>query len=187
MDLVEEYLKQMCEQIILKQTGGERGPTVSVNQKALPEPTAAQLLARKRRETGFAHKPPGGGAYKKSVFQRKSPDIREELEACLNEDISGLIASVAVLNIIYKYAKDAYDKVYGEANRACANLGGSKGRLCRKNYEIQATKAQIQALKYARSQKCRKAKDPKECVQKINKRIKKLETSRPEVQFKAKA
>lgn len=113
--------------------------------------------------------------------------LREDLEHIVTElSVSGVIAGAAVAGIVIKYGQEVYDKVYGEANRACANLGGSKGRICRKNYNIQATKAEIQALKYARSQKCRKDKDPKACVQKINERIKKLEAKRPEVQYKVK-
>jgi hypothetical protein len=116
--------------------------------------------------------------------------LREELENVLNEmeplSFGLAYASGIGVTALMAWAHKKYMDVYGKANQACASLKGKEGRMCRKNYTIEATKAEVQALKYARS-KCAKTKDFKSCVQAINEKIKKLEGSRPEVQYKVKA
>ena len=73
MDLVQQYLEQ-----ILKQTGGERGPTATAQPatKLLKAPTPKELIASKRNKTGFKRT---WEPTKKSIFQRKAPGIKEFL------------------------------------------------------------------------------------------------------------
>ena len=70
--MLEQYLRQIS---------GEPGPKIRVEPlPALRAPTKKELLASKRKETKFVHKPPAG-KYRKSVFKRKSPEdyFKEEV------------------------------------------------------------------------------------------------------------
>jgi len=58
--------------------------------------------------------------------------------------------------------------------------------LCRQNFKVQAAKAEIQALKFARS-KCRRAKDPKVCVQQLNDKVRQLMDKYPDIEYTMKA
>ncbi len=93
----------------------------------------------------------------------------------------GILATTLI-----NWAHKKYMEIYGKANEACGRLKGSEGRMCRQNYKVEATKAEIQALKYARS-KCRRSKDPKLCVQKLNEKIKKLMDKYPDIEYTMKA
>lgn len=140
----------------------------------------------------FRFKPPGTkephGYIKgyKSPFQRKPLGVREseDLENILELTAGHVLAGALATHLVYQ-AHNLYDILYGRADRACGGLGGKEGKLCRKQYRIAAAKAEIQSLKFARS-KCRSSKDPKVCVQKLNKRINSILKDYPDIQYAAK-
>jgi hypothetical protein len=142
----------------------------------------------------FKFKPPGTkephGYVKgyKTPFQRKPLGVRESKDLENIIEIGPITAGVMVAGTasLISLARRTYKEFYGRANRACGNLKGPEGRLCRKQYKVEAIKAEIQALRYARS-KCKRTKDPKECVHKINGRLKELSRFTPETEYSAKA
>jgi hypothetical protein len=141
----------------------------------------------------FRFKPPGTkephGYIKgyKSPFQRKPLGVRESEDLENIIEIGPITAGVMIAGTasLISLARRTYKEFYGRANRACGNLKGSEGRLCRKQYKVEAIKAEIQALRYARS-KCKRTKDPKVCVQKLNKRINSILKDYPDIQYAAK-
>ena len=96
------------------------------------------------------------------------------------------VAAGAIITTLVAWAHKKYMDIYGKANEACGKMKGSEGKLCRQNYKVQAAKAEIQALKFARS-KCRKAKDPKVCVQALNAKVKELTNKFPDIEYTMKA
>jgi hypothetical protein len=183
MDLVQQYLEQ-----ILKQTGGQRGPTVTAHPatKLLRAPTPEESLAGKRRQTGFKLNYPGTDKTYEPTgkqFQRKSP-VKEDAGAQLA--FAGGAASAAIATALISWAHKKYMDWYGKANQACDKMKGSEGKLCRQNYKVQAAKAEIQALKFARS-KCRRATDPKQCVQALNKKVRELMDKYPDIEYTMKS
>jgi hypothetical protein len=175
-NLTEHYLEYLDE-LDLKQVGGPPGPKVSIQQKRIPYV----------KKTDFVFKPPGGakGIVKgqKSKFVRKSP-VKEDAAGQLAY-IGGAATGVLVTTLA-AWAHKKYEDWYGKANRACGKMKGSEGRLCRQNYKVQAAKAEIQALKFARS-KCRRAKDSKLCVQQLNQKIRDLMDKHPDIEYTMKA
>jgi hypothetical protein len=112
-------------------------------------------------------------------------DMETSLEQYMMfESIAGTatLGAIAAAPLIV-WAHKKYQDIWGRANSACANLGGKEGAMCRKQYKIKAAKAEIQALRYARSQ-CGKATDRKQCLDKINAKLKELKQKYPETQFK---
>jgi hypothetical protein len=124
---------------------------------------------------------------KNESFLRVRKEPKEETiiqETELLDEIDPLSAGAAIATTaLIGWAHKKYMEAFGQANKACAKLGGKEGRICRKNYRIKAAKAEIQALKYARS-KCGKAADRKACVATIGARIKEIQAKHPETQFK---
>ena len=119
--------------------------------------------------------------------------LREDMEFILNELEPVTMASAALaygtgLGVagLLAWAHKKYMEIYGKANEVCGRMKGSEGKLCRQNYKVQAAKAEIQALKFAKT-KCRKAKDPKECVQTLNKKVQELMNKYPDIEYTMKA
>jgi hypothetical protein len=137
----------------------------------------------------FRFKPPGTTYPSKYIkgdkakFKRQSPGVKEALDP-ISYAAGG--AAMLIASTLVNWAHKKYMEIYGKANEACGKLKGNEGRLCRQNYKVQAAKAEIQALKFARS-KCRRAKDPKVCVQKLNAKVKELTNKHPDIEYTMKA
>jgi len=117
-------------------------------------------------------------------------ELEQAVTGQITTEDAGSLAAAYVTGVgvaaLIAAAQRVYDKIYGQANRACGGLKGKEGRLCRKNYRITAAKAQIQSLKYARS-KCGKTNDPKACVRRLNEKIRKLQDKYPDIEYAGKA
>jgi hypothetical protein len=178
--MLEQYLRQLS---------GEPGPKIRVQPAAKPlrAPTPEEILASKRKQTKFVHKPPGTGSgeYKPkgTKFVPKSP-VKED--AMPQIAMGAGLAAGALAATLISWAHKKYMDWYGKANQACGKMKGSEGKLCRQNYKVQAAKAEIQALKFARS-KCRRAKDPKLCVQTLNKKVRELMDKYPDIEYTMKS
>lgn len=139
----------------------------------------------------FRFKPPGmsypsKGIVKgdKSKFKRQAPGVKEDVGTQLAFAAGSAASVVATALIAWGHKK--YMEIYGKANQSCGKIKGSDGRLCRQNYKVQAAKAEIQALKFARS-KCRKSKEPKVCVQTLNRKVRELTDKYPDIEYTMKA
>lgn len=83
--------------------------------------------------------------------------------------VGGLVLALIVL----KSAHYIYQNLLSRAQKACEGKVGQEKKECLRNFKIGALKAQIQALEKGKV-KCKKSKDPKACVSKINEKIKKV-------------
>lgn len=113
----------------------------------------------------------------------RSEDTRLLMDESVGAAMGGAIGGLIAAGPIIAWAAKKFRDVYGKANEACGKLGGKEGVMCRKQYKMKAAKAEISALKYARS-KCGQAADRKACIGKINAKIKELQNKYPETQFK---
>ena len=171
--LVEQYLKKIQ---------GVGGPKVSVqtNKQIVHDDPGAYRF----QPPGTKHPVKGIIKGQQSKFKRQTPDIKEDAGAQLA--MAGGVAAGVIATSLVAWAHKKYMEIYGKANESCGKMKGSEGRLCRQNYKVQAAKAEIQALKFARS-KCRRAKDPKVCVQTLNKKIRDLTSKNPDIEYTMKA
>lgn len=72
-----------------------------------------------------------------------------------------------------KAANFAYKNIFNKAHKACKGIPEEDYTNCIRKYKIKAMEAQAQALA-KELPKCKKAKDPEKCQQKIQKKIKEV-------------
>jgi hypothetical protein len=81
----------------------------------------------------------------------------------------GALGTAAVTALI-SVAIYAFKKFGTKANRSCNKLSGKERQVCKLKFSIQGCQAAIKLLT-AKKVKCKKAKDPKKCNARINKKI----------------
>lgn len=86
----------------------------------------------------------------------------------------GIAATAVAASIIYTAIK-LYTKYFSQAAKACKNQIGDAKVACINSFKIQALQSQMSRLSSGKS-KCRMSKDSDKCAQKVNDRIKSIQT-----------
>ncbi len=95
----------------------------------------------------------------------------------LKEDVE-LLQEIPIIYLTYKAfqaAKIVYNYYFSKAAKSCANKTGDAKLKCIQEFKNKALKAQIAELKKF-LKRCDETKNPKKCRDRINKKIKKLES-----------
>ena len=117
--------------------------------------------------------------YIKKCSERELTDFLIESEIISYEDNLYLLelevsTGMLVANIIAG-AFAVYKNYIRKNVAACKEYKGEEKKKCKLHYKKQAINAELKELRASKS-KCNKAKDPKKCRTKIDKRIKKVQS-----------
>jgi hypothetical protein len=83
--------------------------------------------------------------------------------------------SAAIVALIFVVAHRAYKRFLSKAAKACNHLGGIEKTNCMSKYKIEATKKKIEDLRTGK-QSCQHTKNSSKCEDKIDNKIKKLQS-----------
>ena len=75
---------------------------------------------------------------------------------------------------LIKLGKFAYNKIFSKAHKACTGMPEADKNMCLRKFKLQAFTNQLRTLRSSLS-KCRDTKDPNECKDKLNVKIKAIQ------------
>jgi len=75
---------------------------------------------------------------------------------------------------LIKLGKFAYNKIFSKAQKACTGMPEADKNMCLRKFKLQAFTNQLRTLRSSLS-KCRDTKDPNECKDKLNVKIKAIQ------------
>lgn len=133
---------------------------------------AAEQFAKKQGKIMLQDIPPE----QKKKLERALINASNELQGKSGSGSSGTligIASAATAALIIFVSYKIYQNFFSKAAKACGQLGGGKKQVCMFKFRKKAYGEQIRSLVIGKKA-CRRTKDPKKCVAKIDRRISKL-------------
>jgi hypothetical protein len=75
---------------------------------------------------------------------------------------------------LIKAGKFAFNKIFSKAQKACTGMPEADKNMCLRKFKLQAFTNQLRTLRSSLS-KCRDTKDPNECKDKLNVKIKAIQ------------
>lgn len=75
---------------------------------------------------------------------------------------------------LIKLGKFAYNKIFSKAQKACTGMPEADKNMCLRKFKLQAFTNQLRTLRSSIS-KCKDTKDPNECKDKLNVKIKAIQ------------